>query len=100
MIISPAMPQPWIRDDKRGISGSRDVSLTIFITSISGSKSLTSLAYRFFHFRKPLGLRLALTRPKGKEHLAAFSARRVKREAAEERGKKECFFVARQCESK
>ena len=45
-------------DDRRGMSGSRDVSLLIFITFMSGSKSLTSFAYCFFHFRRPPGLRL------------------------------------------
>ena len=34
-------------DDRRGMSGSRDVSLTIFITSISGGRSLTSFTNRF-----------------------------------------------------
>ena len=41
------------------MSGSRDVSLTIFITSISGGESFTSFTNRFFHFSGPLGLRLA-----------------------------------------
>ena len=63
--------------------GSRDVIVTIFITSMSSSKSLTSFACRFFHFRKPPGLRL--TWPKGMENLAAFSARKVKRASVRER---------------
>ena len=46
-------------DDKRGMSGSRDVSLTIFINFMSGSKSLTSFTNCFFHFSGPPGLRLA-----------------------------------------
>ena len=41
------------------MTGSRDVSLTIFITSVSGSKGLASFAYRFFHFRRSPGLGLA-----------------------------------------
>ena len=65
--------------------GSRDVIVTIFITSMSSSKSLTSFACRFFHFRKPPGLRLTLTWPKGMENLAAFSARKVKRASVRER---------------
>ena len=36
-------------DDRRGLSGSGDVSLTIFITSMSGSESLTSFTNHFFH---------------------------------------------------
>ena len=47
-------------DDRRGMSESRNVSLAIFITSMSGSKSLTSSAYCFFHFRRVPGLKLAL----------------------------------------
>ena len=47
-----------VSDNRRGILGSRDVSVTILITSMSGSKSLTFFAYRIFYFRKPPGLRL------------------------------------------
>ena len=39
--------------------GSRVVGLTIFITSVSGSKSLIPFVYRFFHFRKSPSLRFA-----------------------------------------
>ena len=45
--------------DRRGMSVSSDVSLTIFITCMSGRKSLAPFAYRFFHYRNPLGLSLA-----------------------------------------
>ena len=41
---------------RRGMSGGRDVS---FIIAMNSSKSLTSFAYCFFHFRKPPGSRLA-----------------------------------------
>ena len=41
------------------MSGGRNISLTIFIAAMSGSKSLMPLSYRFFHFRRPPGLRLA-----------------------------------------
>ena len=74
-------------DDRRSTSESGDVSLTIFITSVSGSESLTSFTNRFIHFTTPdhqaLGGRLI--RPKGMEDLASFSVRKVKRVAAEER---------------
>ena len=40
-------------NDRRGTSGSGDVSLAIFITSVSGSKSLASFTNRFFHFSGP-----------------------------------------------
>ena len=60
------------------MSGSGEVSLPTFITSMSGSKSLMSFAYRFFHFRRPSGLRLAFDATKRNEKLAAFSAKEVK----------------------
>ena len=47
-------------NDRQGTSGSRDVSLTTFVVSISGSKNLASFTNRFFHFSRPPGLRLML----------------------------------------
>ena len=44
---SPALPQPW---SWRSVSGSGDVSLTIFIASVRGGESLASFVNRFFHF--------------------------------------------------
>ena len=55
---SPAMLILGFGDDRLGMSESRDISLTIFITSVSGSKNLMFFPYRFF--RRPPGLRLAL----------------------------------------
>ena len=46
-------------DDRRGMSGSGDVSQTTFITSISGSKSHTSFTNRTFHFSGPQGFGMA-----------------------------------------
>ena len=46
-------------DDRRSMSGSRDVNLTIFITSVSGSERLTPFTNRSFHSIVPPGLRLA-----------------------------------------
>ena len=57
--MSSAMPPPWPCDDRRGISGSGDVSLEIFVALVSGSKSLTSLTNRFFYFSEPPGFKLA-----------------------------------------
>ena len=45
----------------------RDVNLSIFITFMSGSKSLMSFSYRFFHFRRPPGLGLAFDAAKRNE---------------------------------
>ena len=46
-------------DDRRGMSGSRDVSLTILIASVSGGEIFTSVTNRFFHFIEPPDFRLA-----------------------------------------
>ena len=54
---------------------------------LAGSKSLSSFTNRFFHFSGPSGFRLVFDRPKRMEDLAAFSAREVKRAAAEQREK-------------
>ena len=45
-------------DDRRGMLKSKNVSLTIFIISMSSSKCLTSFTNRFFHFSRPPSLRL------------------------------------------
>ena len=45
--------------DRQSMLGSGDVSLMVFIASMSGSRSLTSLTRHFFHFRGPPGLRLS-----------------------------------------
>ena len=79
------MPYFSLGEDRRGISRSRDICLKILITSLSGSKSPAPSASRFFHFRRPPGMRLAFDAAKKAENLAAFSAREIKRAAAEER---------------
>ena len=54
---------PWLSlglgDDWRGASRSGDVSLAIFIASVSGSESLASFTNHFFHFSGPPGFRMA-----------------------------------------
>ena len=67
------------------MSKKRDVTLTIFITSISGSKTFTSLTERFFFFRRPPGLDLAGTLPTRIKDLTVFSAREVKRSKIKKR---------------
>ena len=73
------------------MSGSGDVSLTIFIISVSDGESLTSFTSCFFHFSRPPGFRLALMRRKVMENLVAFSVKEVKRAAAEKRERDEYF---------
>ena len=81
----PSMPLLGLSDDRQRTWGSGDVSLAIFITSLSCSKILASFTSAGL---QALGWRLM--RPKGMEDLAAFSVREVKRvAAAEEREKRE-----------
>ena len=82
-------------DERRRTSRSGDVSLAIFITSVSGRESLASFTNRIFHFSDHQALGWRLMRPKGTKDLAAFSAREVKRVAAEERERDE-YSSARQ----
>ena len=56
---------------------------------MSGSESLVSFTNRFFHLSRLPGFRKAFDASKGMEDLAAFSAREVKRAAAEERERDE-----------
>ena len=53
------LPCLSLGNDRRGASRSGDVSLTIFIASVSGSESLASFADRFFHLSRPPGFRMA-----------------------------------------
>ena len=46
-------------NDRRSTSGSGDVSLAIFITSVSGSEILASSTNRFFHFSRSSGFKMA-----------------------------------------
>ena len=74
--------------------------MAIFITSVSGSEGLASFTNRTFHLSRPPGFRMASMLPKGIEDLAAFSAREVKRAAAEERERDEYSSAEGQWESK
>ena len=48
-----------VGNDKQSTSRSGDVSLAIFITSVSGSESLASFTNRLFHLSRPPGFRRA-----------------------------------------
>ena len=95
--MSLPCPSLGFGDDRRSTSRSRDASLTIFITSMSGGKSLGSFTNVVVFFlitfstlteHQALGCRL--TRSKEMKYLAAFSVREVKRAAAEERKEYSC----------
>ena len=71
---------PWpslgFGDDGRCMSGGRDEGLTIFITSMSSSKSLTSFTNRIFHLGDHQAWGWRLMQPKEMENLAAFIAKK------------------------
>ena len=67
---------------------------------MSGSKSLASFTNRTFTSADHQALEWLLMRPKGMEDLAAFSAREVKRAAAEEKERDEYSSAEGQLESK
>ena len=71
--------------NRRSTSRSGDVSLAIFITSVSGSESLTSFTNRFFHLSRPPGFRRAFDAAEGNGKYGPLGVREVKRAAAEER---------------
>ena len=72
-------------DDRRSTSGSRDVSLTIFITSVSCNKSLTSFTNLFFHFSGPPGFRMVFDAAERNGRFGRIQCQRSKRAAAQER---------------
>ena len=71
------------------MSGGGDVSLTIFIASVSGSESLAFLLTASFTSADHQALGWCLMRPKEMEDLAAFSAREMKIAAAQKRERDE-----------
>ena len=77
-------------DDRQSTSGSRDVDLTIFIISVSCSKSLRSFTNSTLHFSRPQVLRWRLMQSKGMEDLAAFRVR----EERSSRGKRDKYSSA------
>ena len=83
--------------DKRDISQNRDVSQMIFITSMSGSISLTCFTYCIFHFRRLPGLKMAFDAAKRNGKFGRIQCQRSReRVAAEERERDEYFSAERQ----
>ena len=94
--MSPAIPRLDLGDDRLVMSGSKDVSLTIFIPGMSCRKSLTSFAYRTFHFRKPTGLRLPFDSAKINRKFGCIQCQRSKENSSSrEKRKRRVFFCRR-----
>ena len=81
-------------DDRRGMSGSGNVSLTIFITSMSGTKSFTSFAY-IFPFRRSPGLRLVFDVPERNGKFGRIQYQRSREQQLQSKKKGGVFFCIR-----
>ena len=73
-------------DDRRSTSESGDVSLTIIIASVSGSKSFTSFTNRFFHLSRQPGFRMAFDAAKRNGRFDRIQCQRSKESSS--RGKR------------
>ena len=80
-------------DHRRSISGSGDVSLTIFITSVSGRKSPTSFTNRIFHLSRPPGFRMAFDAAERNGRFGRIQCQRSKETSS--RGKRRVFLCRR-----
>ena len=82
-------------NNRRGMLGSRDVSLAILVTSMSGSKILTYFAYGIFHFRRPPGLELAFDAAERNEKFGRIQCQRSKESNSVEKRNREVFLCRR-----
>ena len=80
-------------NDKQSTLGSEDVSLAIFITSVSGSESLASFTNRIFHFSRPPGFRRAFDAAERNERFGRIQCQRCKESGS--RGKRRVFLCRR-----
>ena len=86
-------PRP--RRDRRGAPRSGDVSLAIFITSVSGSKSLTSFTNCFFHLSRPPGFRRAFDAAERNGRPGRIQSQRGKESSSREKRKRRIFLCRR-----
>ena len=75
--------------------GSGGVSLTIFIASVSGSKSLTSFTNRFFDFSGPPGFRLVFDAAKRNERFGRIQCQRSQESSSRGKRKRRVFLCRR-----
>ena len=77
-------------NDRRGASRSGDVSLAIFITSVSSSESLASFSNRLFYLSRPPGFRRAFDAAERNGSFARIQCQRGKESSR--RGKRRVFL--------
>ena len=82
-------------DDRRNTSGSGDVSLAIFITSVSGSERLASFTNRFFHLSGLPGFRMAFDAAERNAKFGRIQCQRSKECSSRGKGKKRVFLCRR-----
>ena len=77
------------------MSGSGDVGLTIFITSVSDGESLRSFTNCFFHFSGPPGVRLAFDAAERNGRFGRIQCQRSKESSSREKRKRRVFLCER-----
>ena len=82
-------------DDRRSTSVSGNVSLTIFITSISGSESYTCFTNRFFHFSGPPGFTMAFIAAKRSDRFDRIQCQRSTESSSRGKRKRRVFLRRR-----
>ena len=73
-------------------SGSGDVSLAIFITSVSGSESLASFTNRLLHLSRPSGFRMALDAAERNGRFGRIQCQRGKESSCRGKRKRRVFL--------
>ena len=83
-------------NDRQSKSRGGDVSLAIFIISVSGSKSLASFTNRFFHLSRPPGFRMAFDAAKRNGRFDRIQCQRGKESGGRGKRKRRVFLCRRQ----
>ena len=81
--------------DRRSTKGSGDVSLAIFITSVSGSESLACFTNRTLHFSKPPGFRMAFDAAERNESFGRIQCQRANESSSRGKRKRRVFLCRR-----
>ena len=82
-------------NDRRSTSGREDVSLAIFIISVSGSESLASFTNRFFHFSGPPGFRMVFDAAERNGRFGCIQCQRSEESSSRRKRKRQVFFCRR-----
>ena len=89
------LPCLGLGNDRCSTSGSEEVSLAIFITSVSGSESLASFTNRFFHLSRPPGFRRAFDTVERNGRFGRIQCQRGKESSSRRKRKGRVFLCRR-----